>query len=237
VFATPELKEARERYALFAGLPPAEIIQEGILVETASTFYEGQEYAVRNYLSPGIAEIDLLDRLPALMHGLGRQGLEQLVACSPEDGVLVTRRSPGRVISALSFEEAKAMTQKQFKALALTIDFATRANIEIEVEPDNILFDPIEGFSLVDYSLTTDMPSTGRTIKGIGRALLWLGRGLPTFGSIESIRIREQLIPMAAQSGVSILSQSDGRALIEAAEIQKALCWSSVKNLDAELRL
>lgn len=214
----PVLLDAQERYGLFVSLPQAEIIQEGILVETTAALYKGKEYAVRSYVSPDIAHIDFANRLPALVHGLGRQGLEQLVAYSPQDGVLVTRRQPGRPFRTIGLDEAATMTQRQFDELALTIDFATRAKIEVNQTPDSILFDPIEGFSVVDYSLTAKQVSTGRTVKEVGRALLSLGRDLPAFGSKESVQIRKELLHMATQAGISTNSQSDGRALIEADE-------------------
>ncbi len=214
---SPELGHARVAYEQFAGLPADEIISEGILVQTTAATLKGKEYAVRNYLSPAIAELDFMHRLPALVHGLGRQGLEQLVAYSPEDGVLVTRRSPGHPVRVIGLEAAATMTQERFDDLADTIDFATRAKIEVDVEQDNLLFDPIEGFSLVDYSLTTEKPSTGRTVKEIARAMLRLGSNLPTFGSKDSIQAQMELLHMATQSGISKVSQSDGRALIDAA--------------------
>lgn len=230
----PELTDARSAYERFVGLPQGEIIVEGILVETTSATLDGQEYAVRNYLSPEIAHIDFENRLPALVHGLGRQGLEQLVAYSPEDGVLVTRRSLGRPVRVIGLDEAATMTQERFDDLALAIDFATRANIEVDVGPDNLLFDPIEGFGLIDYSLTTEQVSTGRTVKEVGWAMLSLGRKMPTFGGVESIRMREKLIRMVTQSGCLLLSQSDSRALIEANGEWIDRCWSGDIFVDAE---
>lgn len=214
-YASPELMGARETYENFAGLPQLEIIEEGILVETTSTFYKGQEYAVRSYLSPEIAQIDFESRLPALVHGLGRKGLEQLVAYSPEDGVLVTKRQPGRPISAIGLDEVAAMTKMQFTDLALAIDFAARARIEVN-SPSKILYSPVEGFTIVDYTPSLKQPSTGRTLQRICKAMTLMTHNLHGLSSEEAKRLLETVTHMVVQAGFSTLSQSDSRAVLEA---------------------
>lgn len=85
------------------------------------------------------------------MRGLGVDGLEQIVTADPENGVLVTKIAKGRPLPEISSGDLlKQVSKKHIAKLEKTLGFMVDNLLEFD-NSHNVLFDPKEGFTFVDY--------------------------------------------------------------------------------------
>jgi hypothetical protein len=109
-----------------------------------------QEYAVRVPVrGGGAAAID--SHLAGAVLGRGIPHLEQIVAASYEEGVTVAEIMPGKDVGDLSLDEILGISDEQLSEFADTLIIANEGNIEIDPKPSNFLYDPKEGYGVVDY--------------------------------------------------------------------------------------
>lgn len=154
----------------------------GLNAKVFSLSQNGHEYVARVPHSDGPNSTDepnpsAVDyRIRAGMRGKGIPHLEQIVAFSYEDGVVISERMPGRVISKVTAEELGHVTDKQLNDLIDTFIAAHKAGIHIDPRPSNYFYDKEQGFGIVDYDAAdeqgvvaqnrTDMVSWAETIIG-----------------------------------------------------------------------
>ena len=93
----------------------------------------------------------LHDMLVTASCAQGIPHLEQIVAVSPEKGIVISERIPGEVMTKLTDEDHAKITDEQLDELVDTFRAAAAAGVVPELEnPENLLYDPSEGFGLID---------------------------------------------------------------------------------------
>jgi len=86
-----------------------------------------------------------------LVRGLGVDGLEQLVTADPESGIIITKLAKGRPLPEISSATLlKSITSEHLKKLDATLAHMRTYLLEFD-NPHNVLFDPEEGFTIIDY--------------------------------------------------------------------------------------
>lgn len=91
------------------------------------------------------------DILTTGIRSKGIPHLEQIRAVSYEKGVVISELIPGKTVSTLTAEEREKITDEQLKTLVETFRLAREAGVVPELEnPDNMLYDPVEGFGIID---------------------------------------------------------------------------------------
>lgn len=114
---------------------------------------DGQDYALRvpkgRYL---VSKTNIVDHhLYAGVIGKKFPALEHVVAGSYSDGIVVSEFIPGQALNKLSGEEAARITQEQMDQLATTMFEAGSAGIEFDAVPENVIYNPHNGFRIIDY--------------------------------------------------------------------------------------
>lgn len=87
-----------------------------------------------------------------LTTGRGIPRLEQVVAASREDGVVVSERMPGKDITHCTAEEMGAVTKDQLVDALAAMRAAFAAGIDFDSKPANFMYDPEQGFGFIDYA-------------------------------------------------------------------------------------
>jgi len=92
-----------------------------------------------------------------LLRGVGVDGLEQLVTADPENGVIVTKLAKGRPLPQISSATLlKSITSAHLQKLDTTLEHMRTNLLEFD-NPHNVLFDPEEGFTIIDYRTPLDL--------------------------------------------------------------------------------
>ncbi|GBR72546.1 hypothetical protein NO1_0057 [Candidatus Termititenax aidoneus] len=78
-------------------------------------------------------------------------GLEKIIAASLEDGVTVSRLSPGRNISKLTNEDLSAISPEQLNGFVDSLTQAYRRGVLVDTSAGNLFYDRTLGFSIIDY--------------------------------------------------------------------------------------
>lgn len=113
--------------------------------------HQGQPYAVRyTGRSPRGSRVESHAPGAVLAHGVPH--LEQVVAISYDDGIVVSELMPGREIGRLSAEEIKAVSTPQLNQLLETIQTMHQKGISFDPKPSNLLFDQQQGFGIIDLA-------------------------------------------------------------------------------------
>lgn len=81
----------------------------------------------------------------------GLPQMEQIVAASYEDGVTVAEIMPGKNMYYLTENEIDQITEVQLEALYDTLVAGVASGIRLDPNPANFMYDPKEGFGIVDY--------------------------------------------------------------------------------------
>lgn len=89
----------------------------------------------------------------------GMKGIEQIVAASYEDGMIISEFAEGQHLQDLTAEELSSMPDAHIDALLLNRITAMRKGIAFDNHPDNILYSQDEGFIDIDYHVAKN-PST-----------------------------------------------------------------------------
>lgn len=101
------------------------------------------------------------DRLEALARAKGTPGYEQLVAHKFDDTkkVVATEWIPGKPVIEMTPAERAQATPAQLEEMAQNVTRGGEKGVAVEWALSNILYDPRDGFTIVDYE-TTDTPMT-----------------------------------------------------------------------------
>jgi hypothetical protein len=95
------------------------------------------------------------DQIAHLKRGEGVDGLEQLVTGDRESDVIVTTLMPGQSIATISATKlSRQVTSEHIKRLEATLSVMRERELDFD-NVGNVLFDPEEGFSVVDYRFIT----------------------------------------------------------------------------------
>lgn len=95
------------------------------------------------------------DQVAPLRRGQGVDGLEQLVTGNPEESVIITELMPGRSIASIpALELARLVKSEHIAKLETTLSQMRKRELDFD-NVGNILFDPAEGFSIIDYRFIT----------------------------------------------------------------------------------
>jgi hypothetical protein len=79
----------------------------------------------------------------------GLAGFEQGIAVSYDPAVLVTERAPGKTVEQLSGPERRAISPERWQALLESVQ-ALNGRVGFDTNPDNYLYDPAQGFTIID---------------------------------------------------------------------------------------
>ena len=119
-----------------------------------------RKYAVR-YGPPSTSSSLLQNRNNALLktnrrmqtyaRAKGIDGLEQCVAVSFEPSLLVSEFVEGNQLYAMSLAERQAIPEEHFEKLKKAIEEARKADIDIDYNTDNFIYNPKNGFTVLDY--------------------------------------------------------------------------------------
>lgn len=110
---------------------------------------------------------------------MGLPHLEHVVAASYEHGVTVSERISGKVMGKLSHEDVANITDEQLGTLIDTAISAAQAGVRIDPKPSNFLYDPNEGFGIIDLLPAEDHSSEAEAVAMAVSGLAGVG----TYGS------------------------------------------------------
>lgn len=133
-----------------------DLIASGLDSDVYAYEQDGEQYIVRavkdESLDKNPAKTD--DYVSALLHGKDVQGLEQIVACSYKDGVVVSERAPGKSLDEFleSHPEAvDAIPDEHLEQLLAVFQQMQERGLVADVNRGNLIYDEAQGFTLVDY--------------------------------------------------------------------------------------
>lgn len=90
-------------------------------------------------------------QVEALLKGSGVEGLEQIVTADIESGVIITKKAEGRRLADIPRVELyKNLKEDHVRRLDSTLKEMVERQLEVD-NVQNVLFDPEEGFTLIDY--------------------------------------------------------------------------------------
>jgi hypothetical protein len=124
---------------------------------------EGKSYAAK--LSNDTGLIDFTIR--SLLRAKGISRVAHLAGYSFEDGVVVMQLLPGTDITKFSPEETPAYSDQDILQLIEIIRELDANGLEIDPKPSNFMYDPEQGFSVLDYHLKNDSYGIAREIKDL----------------------------------------------------------------------
>lgn len=115
--------------------------------------------------------------MAAALLGRWAPHLEQIVAASYEHGVTVAEIMPGVDMTHISAEEVGRVQDAQIEELIDTLQDSQARGINIDPKPSNLLYDPLEGYGIVDYQTPDDfaLQGIGETVGSIASALARAG--------------------------------------------------------------
>ncbi|MCA9349459.1 hypothetical protein KC853_00245 [Candidatus Saccharibacteria bacterium] len=118
---------------------------------------DDKTYAVRLPYGDNNTDASTIDiNLEGAVLGKGIHHLEQIIAASYVEGVTIAEIIPGREIWELTLDEVRSITSEQLSRLVDTIEIANKNGIAIDHKLSNVLYDPLEGFGIVDYGANMD---------------------------------------------------------------------------------
>lgn len=91
------------------------------------------------------------EQIDPLLSGLEVKGLEQIVTADKKAGVIVTEKAPGLpIVDIPTVKLLRAIKPDHLEKLEETLKQMVEKELECE-GPENVMFDPIEGFTIIDY--------------------------------------------------------------------------------------
>ena len=140
--------------------------------------FEGQNYVLRMSSDPRLT-VNITDRLEGAIRGFGIKGLEQVVAASIPDHIFISEMMPGKSVRYIGPQLEQQITDQQLANLIESIMKANTRGIAFDTEHENILYDPFNGFGLIDYDYSEDVRhSLSITLNAFAVPLATMGRGL-----------------------------------------------------------
>lgn len=155
---------------------------------------EGRKYVVR-VSKTGAEHID--GYVKGTIKGREIPGLEQLTALSYEQGVTIGEMLPGKGIEQYSTAKIAEIPEEHFRTLADTLIAAAQRGISIDGNDGNLLYDPHDGFGIVDYG---DSENGRGVAVGVTDSIFRLGywlsneRKLPTSEYPEDYEILQGVV-------------------------------------------
>lgn len=122
---------------------------------------------------------------------------EKLVAASYEHGVTIAEKIPGTPIYGITSEQLECVTEAQVRDFIVTVHRLMGAGISLDLAPGNVIYDHMNGFSVIDLQSTDH--STARVAMTIAAnrsltALSYiLGGTVASYRPAEYARLRTQL--------------------------------------------
>lgn len=130
-------------------------------------------YAVRipraERVDPGVID----GHVAAALLGRWAPHLEQVVAASYKHGVTVAEIVPGTDMAHISVDDVQRVRDTQIEDLIDTLLDTQERGINIDPKPSNLLYDPLEGYGIVDYQTPGNFgfQGVGETVGCIASAL------------------------------------------------------------------
>ncbi|HKR81863.1 MAG TPA: hypothetical protein VJR27_02590 [Candidatus Saccharimonadales bacterium] len=92
----------------------------------------------------------------ALERGEGVPGLEQIVGTIDDQGrdgagAIICKEAPGKTFSRVSSEERRHIPKEHYDNLMETLEAMSQHDLVIDNDPDNLMYDPQAGFTVIDY--------------------------------------------------------------------------------------
>lgn len=115
---------------------------------------DGKDYVCRMSHGPYDSGSLLYARVLGLINASGLKNVEKLVAVSFEEGDIITEKIPGKPIDALDLADARRMRPEHIKGLVDTMVSMAKKGLEYDWDPGNFLFDPKQGFGVIDFTAT-----------------------------------------------------------------------------------
>ena len=114
---------------------------------------DGREYAVRD-VRVGARRVEIMhSHIAAGARAKSLRGLEQIVAASYEEGMIVSEFVPGSNLQELTVEQLAAIPDDHFDMLVSARLAAMEKGVVFDDHPPNTLYDPEQGFTDIDYHL------------------------------------------------------------------------------------
>lgn len=127
-----------------------ELLGAGVSSHAFAIQKDGKTYVVR-VPAMGRVKPDTIERhLGVAIKTQGMSHVEQIVAASYETGVTVAELMPGKTVGELTPDEMEAITPEQLAQLIRTVTQLQERGLVIDLNAGNILYDPVEGFGIID---------------------------------------------------------------------------------------
>lgn len=131
-----------------------------------SAYLVDDEYVVKIqnkvYGSDSEFVTDPSTQILALEKGVGIEGLEQLITADPESGIIVTEFAKGTPITEIPSKDLIGKILKEhISKLEKTLRYMTDNLLEFD-NPHNVLFDPEEGFTIIDFRTPLGLKPDGQ---------------------------------------------------------------------------
>lgn len=94
---------------------------------------------------------DINKYIDAFKLGEGVKGLEQAVAASTDENVIISQFIPGNTVDGLTKKDYLALTADHVQSFIDTVQEVTANDVNIDVSPGNFIFNEQDGFTVIDY--------------------------------------------------------------------------------------
>lgn len=117
----------------------------------------------------------------------GLPQMEQIVAASYQDGVTVAEIVPGKNMYHLTENEIDQITEAQLEALYDTLVACVTCGIRLDPNPANFMYDPKEGFGIVDY-FSGNYAGSNMKVQASRELVRYLADILESSGTVPSMQ-------------------------------------------------
>ncbi len=170
-----KLKSELEKLGKRANSHP-NFLGSGTTSRAYTIYHKDQEYvAIIPRFSNRIG-ITINSRIEGALRARGLPHMEQMVAASYDEGVTISERLPGLAWNTLAKTGGASITDEQLAQLLVTLETALQHGVGIDFDADgtNFLYDPKEGFGVVDVH-ASDAIYLGYSIKKTASSLGIIG--------------------------------------------------------------
>lgn len=129
-----------------------ELLGRGAVSETYAIEKDGQQYVARTIHNDEDHITLETEYVQGMLKAKGKKGLEQIVAVSYKDNMVISERAAGRTVDRLTTEDIAAITDQQLIDLVAAAQHADDLGIVLDMFSGNILYDKEAGFTIVDLS-------------------------------------------------------------------------------------
>jgi hypothetical protein len=147
---------------------------EGASATVLRISHGDSDYAVRILRDPGKGAETIDGYVGGTIRMKGHPRFEQLEAISYKDLVTVAEIPHARKMNTLTDEEIRAIPDEHLEDLADALLAAHERGVEVDPKPDNFLYDPKQGYTLLDLSLIERPGVTSTTVENAGTMVGWM---------------------------------------------------------------